>query len=351
MSEEERFPVVRVSDLAREEGEVRWLIEDLWGHRAVGLIGGAPKSFKSWLALEMAVSVASATPCLGRFAIEEPGPALVYLAEDSIPAVRQRIQALANRHQADLDALDVHVITVPSMRVDLARDQVRLMKTVRDIQPRILVLDPLVRIHRIDENSSADVSGFLAYLRGLQRELDVAIVLVHHTRKNLAPSQAPGQGLRGSGDFHAWSDSGLYLRRARSGDVRVTIEHRAAPSPKPIGLCLETEPHPYLRLVEGSEERNEDDLSQRICDTLAASGPLTRALLRRQLAVQNARLGRELERLRDAQRIQRNRHGWFVPRTQTVPRSLLKGCTGTERLPDILGEANAGSAGEQPAEE
>ena len=34
-----------------------WLIEPLWGNSAVGLIGGAPKSGKTFLALELAVAV------------------------------------------------------------------------------------------------------------------------------------------------------------------------------------------------------------------------------------------------------------------------------------------------------
>ena len=39
--------------------EQRWLIEGLWGAEAVGIIGGEPKCCKSFLALDMAVAVAS----------------------------------------------------------------------------------------------------------------------------------------------------------------------------------------------------------------------------------------------------------------------------------------------------
>ena len=34
-----------------------------------------------------------------------------------------------------------------------------------------VLLDPLVRMHRIDENSSADVSALLRLLRTLQRQI------------------------------------------------------------------------------------------------------------------------------------------------------------------------------------
>jgi len=78
------------------------------------------------------------------------------------------------------------------------------------VRPKLLVLDPFVRLHRIDENLSGEVAPLLAYLRELQRRFHVAVV--HHARKGGAKLRA-GQALRGSSEFHAWGDSNLYLRR------------------------------------------------------------------------------------------------------------------------------------------
>ena len=58
-------------------------MEGLWGASSVGVIGGAPKCAKTWLGLDMALSVATGTACLGKYAVPEPGPVLVYLAEDA----------------------------------------------------------------------------------------------------------------------------------------------------------------------------------------------------------------------------------------------------------------------------
>ena len=43
----------------------------------------------------MALSVATGTPCLGTYPVLESGPALIYLAEDSLSVVRERVLALA----------------------------------------------------------------------------------------------------------------------------------------------------------------------------------------------------------------------------------------------------------------
>ena len=82
-----------------------------------------------------------------------------------------------------------------------------------------------MRLHGIDENNAGEVAELLAYFRSLQRQLDLSVLLVHHTRKNAAGGVAAGQGLRGSGDIHAFGDSNLYLRRTREHLV-LSSEHR-----------------------------------------------------------------------------------------------------------------------------
>ena len=88
------LPTLPVHALQQQADHTPWLVQTLWGAAAVGVIGGAPKACKSWLGLEMAVAVASGTACLDRFSVESPGPAVVYLAEDALPAVRDRVDQL-----------------------------------------------------------------------------------------------------------------------------------------------------------------------------------------------------------------------------------------------------------------
>src|SRR5499433_430803 len=135
-----------------------------------------------------------------------------------------------------LAELDIHVITEPTVRLDLEPVRRSLDETIAKLKPRLLVLDPFVRLHRVDENASGEVAPLLAYLRELQRRHAVAVVVVHHAKKGAGRARA-GQALRGSSEFHAWGDSNLYLRR--EGDVlTLTVEHRAAPSQKPIRIEL-----------------------------------------------------------------------------------------------------------------
>jgi len=173
------LPVVRASELETPACQQSWLIERLWTHQAVGIIGGSPKSGKTWLALEMAVSVASGSPCFGTFPVFSPGPVLLYAAEDSAATLRSRVETLARLHKVNFDRLDVHIITVDSLRLDRRDHQDRLESTLHAYKPALLLLDPLVRVHAIDENVAGQVAALLGYLRSLQRKNGTAIAVIH----------------------------------------------------------------------------------------------------------------------------------------------------------------------------
>jgi AAA domain len=231
--------VCRVQELTPDPETPRWLIEGLWTDQAVGIVGGEPKSGKSFLALELAVAVASGAPCLRRFRPAQTGRVLLFAAEDAVLLVRRRLEGIAHAAGVAFAPLDIYVITTPSLRLDVAEDRHRLQATVAALRPTLLVLDPFVRLHRIDENAAAEVAPLLAYLRQLQREFATAVALVHHARKGAAHLRA-GQALRGSSELHAWGDSNLYLRR-RGDTLLLTVEHRAAPSS--TGVALELRAH------------------------------------------------------------------------------------------------------------
>lgn len=244
------LPTERAHRLALDDVQHEWLVDELWSEAAVGIVGGEPKCCKSFLALDLAISVAGGRPCLGRFAVERPGRVLLFAAEDAPAVVRNRFEGIAAARGARLEDLDIEVITAPTVRLDVDADREQLRNTVAKFAPRLLVLDPFVRLHRVDENASKEVAPILAFLRELNREYGAAVVLVHHSRKS--GGLRPGQALRGSSEFHAWGDSNLYLRR-RGERIELGIEHRAAASSEPLTLELAVgEAGPALTVVDSS---------------------------------------------------------------------------------------------------
>jgi len=306
------LPTTHIAEIVPRPADDPWLVRSLWPASAVGLIGGPPKCAKTWLALDLALSVASNTPCLGTLTVESPGPVLLYLAEDSLQSARARVEGICEHRRLDLRRADLHLITVPSLRLDQDHDKQRLSATVEKIRPRLLLLDPFVRLHRSDENDSGAISAILADLRALQRLFDVAVVLVHHARKNGRGPQ--GYALRGSGDFYAWGDAYAYLSR-RDTAFRLALEHRSHPAADPLALKLVSRADGSATHLEIAGEHAPGapaSLEVLAESELAAAGvALTREQLRARLKVNNQRLGGALETLQRAGRVTKTPQGWL----------------------------------------
>jgi hypothetical protein len=310
------LPVQAAHELPAREAEERWLVTGLWLEEAVGLIGGEPKCCKSFLALDLAVAVASGTPCLRdpRFAVSRAGRVLLYAAEDALHIVRRRLEGICAARGLALNELDLDVITAPTLRLDLVNDCERLTQTVEQLKPRLLILDPFVRLHRIDENTSGEVAPLLAYLRELQRRYALSVIVVHHAKKGGGKIRA-GQALRGSSEFHAWGDSNLYLRRS-DADLTLTIEHRAAPSLAPITLeLIDRDPALALEVRAGGAVITTPlaprPLDERIRDALAeAGGRLALTELRERCRVRNATLHERLRAMLRAGHLLRDAQGY-----------------------------------------
>jgi len=266
----------------------------------------------------MAVAVAGGTPCLRRFPVSKPGRVLLFAAEDALHVVRRRVVGICAVAGRRIEDLDLQVVTAPSLRLDLEADRQRLDRTVAALRPRLLVLDPFVRLHRIDENASGDVAPLLAFLRTLQRTYELAVVIVHHARKGAATQRA-GQALRGSSEFHAWGDSNLYLRR-NDGHLQLTIEHRAAPSPtEPVELTLQADGERValqlhdIKQKSLTEQVGADDLADRVTRILVeADRPLPITELRGRCKVRMATLCNVLASLTEHQHIVRSANGYAV---------------------------------------
>lgn len=290
------LPIKRIGQVEARAADADWMIESLWMAEAVGIIGGQAKLWKSWMCLDMAVSVSSGTACLGRFAVKKSGPTLVFMAEDEQHEVRRRVDCLCKNRGLNVNALDLHLIVSHRLFLDDDNDRDLLRRMIEQVRPKMLVLDPLVRLHRGNENDSRDIAAILGFLRELQRQYGCAVVLAHHASKR--GHGRPGQGLRGSSDLHAFGSSNLYLSH-RDGDVEVTVEHRAAPSTGPYLMRLVDEGGTHLTMVEATTcAKSPPSIEEQILDYFEeAALPVVRTDLRAALRVNNHRLGKALTSL------------------------------------------------------
>jgi DNA-binding transcriptional ArsR family regulator len=308
--------ILRACELPLAKRQLAWLIEGLWSRGAVGILGGEPKSCKTFLALEVAVAVATGSACLGTYPVPRAGRVLLYAAEDSLIDVRRRLEGLCSRTGTPLEDLEVHVITEPVLRVDLEEDRRRLQEAVKRIRPSLVILDPFVRLHRVDENVSAQVVPLLAFLRELQRDHDTAVLVVHHARKGAGRARQ-GQALRGTSEFHGWGDSNLYLRRSGDHLLVLDVEHRAAPSTS--GTLLALRQHgatAYLEMAVGEQVLQEkatdapspEDRIRKVLEDTA--DPMPFLALRKAVGMKATTFSQALRGLQDTGLVEKEKEGY-----------------------------------------
>jgi hypothetical protein len=217
----------------------------------------------------------------------------------------------------DLAGLNVWVIESSILRLDSREDCDALGATVEEFRPRLLILDPLIRLHSSDENSAVEIARILSFLRDLQRRYATAVLVVHHARK--CSSSDPGLGLRGSSEIRAWSDSTLYMRRNKG--LELIVEHRGAPAPQPLRLMLGSdEPANTHLAIEGeapAQPAAPPDLGELIVELLRTSAPLSRDDIRRRLAVRNQVAGAALATLMQDGLIEKCSTGFRLTDTTT----------------------------------
>lgn len=237
-----RLPFARIADVEKLPATERWLVDGFLMGSSITVLASTRKAGKTWVALALAVGVASGTPALGRFHVPTPGPVLLFPAEDDPRAIRERIESLCLGADVSMGELPIHIITADQLRLDQESDREKLEELLEHLRPKLLVLDPLVRLHSGAESYSGHVAELFRFLRSLQRRFEVAILLTHHVAKNRSGSTQPGAAMRGSSDLHAVYDHGALLQRLDDGSVLLSIEHRSAPSPEAIAFRLVSRP-------------------------------------------------------------------------------------------------------------
>jgi hypothetical protein len=116
-----------------------------------------------------------------------------------------------------------------------------------------------------------------------------------------------------SSEFHAWGDSNLYLRRS-GGELTLTVEHRAAPSPPMIGLALAQRGDALALEIASSiaaPAAAPTSIDERITAAISeANRPLPIRELRALCRVRNGTLYERLTALTDTGKIVRGPEGY-----------------------------------------
>lgn len=169
---------------------------------------------KSTLTLATAVSVASATPLFGVYAVGRPGRVVLISGEDDREEIQRRLHRLTgsltdcerrligqNLHVVDLaDAFELFTEKPTHGEVFLTDVPEAIASSIESSVGSVdlIVVDPASRFRGGDENSAGDTTRFVQALQFLRDRLGASVWLVHHVSKSARGSGANQNNARGS---------------------------------------------------------------------------------------------------------------------------------------------------------
>ena len=194
------------------------------------LIIGPPKSKKTFLTQNLAISIASGQDFAG-FKVPEAKKVMYLLAEGGYYPNRDRLKKMAPNIDANL--ILGHPTYLPINRPDYYDC---LYELVKEDNPDVLILDPLIRFHDVDENSASQISDIFGRIRTMMDELKISVILVHHTGKVLS------RGGRGSSAIIGEYDSCIEIhnRENNSTLLKYDMRHVETPLAKSIKFNADT---------------------------------------------------------------------------------------------------------------
>ena len=206
----------------------KWVVDDLMPAESLMVMSGEPKTGKTWMALEIALGIASGTSAFGEFDCQQ-GEVAMFLTETMAAELKERIVNLIPR--GGLGKITVE----PMTHIDLCDDMqvAELIASVRLSTPdcKLVVLDPLKHLHSADENDATSMGEVMKKLMAIRTVLGCTVLVTHHSKKPQKGSTGrPGTSMRGSGVIHGAVDGGIYLTsEGQPLKSKVNVELRRAP--------------------------------------------------------------------------------------------------------------------------
>ncbi len=237
-----------VTDISLEPPS--WLIEGILPEASVAAIVAPSYSGKSFIAVDMACSIASGTPYHGRQVAS--GEVFCVIGE-SRSGWRRRVASWCKDRGVDVSrqSLGLHCSKYglnfrDPATIDGIKAELRACESVK-----LIIIDTLARsFGGGNENAAQDMGQFIDACDQLKFEFGAAVLIVHHMGKD------SGAGARGSSAFYGALDTSMLVKRVGTDIQLICDKQKEALEFKPLQFCYvnlrEKEDPPVLQLVATS---------------------------------------------------------------------------------------------------
>jgi RecA-family ATPase/biotin operon repressor len=275
---------------------LRWLVEDSWVDGTVGFISGRSKSYKTWIALDLAFSILSGAPFLGLYPIGRTGPVLLIQEEDPQMILQERMRLIAKAKdmlpQVTFDVAKqslrlnfreypLYIINLQGFSLTSEDKVAQVRRAIARINPVMVVIDPLINVlGSVDEHRATEIAGVLQSVKMWREEFGCNVCIVHHWNKTKTEDgDRGGAHMYGSFQFHAWLESALHVEPVIDPDadridtVVVEKEFKAAPSTaRALKLKFDIDTKTDFHYDVKFEGASDTPMAQTLLDVLSQTG-------------------------------------------------------------------------------
>lgn len=234
-----------------------FLIEGIMEEKSFGLIYGQPGSYKTFFALDMAISLAHGMPFLGHFNVPKAVPT-AYITPEGTAGIKKRLKGWMEGH--DVDHINNVAINRHAFHLNDEEEVEAVIKKViaSRLKPGVLFIDTLARNFAGDENSTRDMSLFVNNVMEIASRLGLAVVVVHHSGKDTT------KGARGSIALLGAVDLAIEMTKAE-GEKIATVRCRKQKDSEefPAFNVTATVTGPSLSLTYGGATKAVEDEATR----------------------------------------------------------------------------------------
>jgi len=214
-----------------------FMVADYLIENSFAVLYGPPASFKSFLAIDWALSIAHGIDWNGRPTAQG---AVIYLAMEGQAGIAVRAEAWHREKQLSDEDIPFYAVTTPiGMAMEQSPDVLQLKQAIEEtlggVMPSLIVVDTLARSFAgsgADENSATDMGVFIRSCDLLREWFDCTVLAVHHSGKDA------DKGLRGSSALLGAVDTSVAIQRS-VGTPCVTVKvlkQKDVQEAEPIGL-------------------------------------------------------------------------------------------------------------------
>ena len=200
-----------LSDIKLEP--LKFLIDNIIPQNCFSAVVGPSYSFKTFIALDMALCVAAGLPFHG---METQQGTVIYVNGEGRHGIMTRIDAWCQSKSVNRKKLPFILSSTPINLRD--EPEVAILKSVNEDVPdvRMIVIDTLNRnAGGMNENAPVDMAEFVNACSSMVHHFDCAVCVIHHTGKDTS------SGARGHSSFYAALDTEISVKKLGDHDVQM----------------------------------------------------------------------------------------------------------------------------------